>query len=196
MPVRGEAGVGSALSKGFELPPMTLTLDELEALVLGVRVVQGVGDRALARAAGSLLAKVELVLPDTLRPQVARTRLAAPLRIPRGGIGPLGLVREALRSQRRLRFAYVDEAARGSTREVRPLTLAFWGTTWTLGAWCELRRDFRSFRVDRLRQAELARPFETEPGKSLDDFILAVARRDAVTSAGRRQTPAGEVAPG
>ena len=179
VPIRGEAGVGYALAHGFDLPPMTFTIDELEALVLGVRVVQGWADPALAKAADSLLAKVEMVLPDQLRPRVVGTKLVAPRMNPGSGIGPLGLVREALRSQRRVKFAYLDEAKKASTREVRPLTLAFWGKTWTLGAWCELRQDFRSFRVDRLQDAELSAPFETEPGKTLDDFIVAVTKRDA-----------------
>lgn len=179
VPIRGEAGVGYALAHGFDLPPMTFTIDELEALVLGVRVVQGWADPALAKAADSLLAKVEMVLPDTLRPRVVGTKLVAPRMNPGKGLGPLGLVREALRSQVRVRFSYADKEGAGSKRTVRPLTLAFWGKTWTLGAWCELREDFRSFRVDRLQEAELGQPFETEAGKTLDDFIIAVTQRDA-----------------
>jgi predicted DNA-binding transcriptional regulator YafY len=179
VPIRGEAGVGYALAHGFDLPPMTFTIDELEALVLGVRVVQGWADPALAKAADSLLAKVEMVLPDQLRPRVVGTKLVAPRMNPGKGLGPLGLVREALRSQRRVSFAYADTAGAASERTVRPLTLAFWGKTWTLGAWCELRQDFRSFRVDRLQDAELGTVFETEPGKTLDDFIIAVTKRDA-----------------
>lgn len=178
VPVRGEAGVGYALAHGFDLPPMTFNEEEIEALVLGARVVQGYADPALARAADAALAKIEMVLPEGTRARVASTRLLAPRFKPGATAGPLGVVREALRSRRRLKLDYRDEKGDVTKRAVRPLAVAFWGKTWTLAAWCELRDGFRSFRLDRIAKADLAAAFQDEPGKSLDDFIKWVTQHE------------------
>ncbi len=179
VPVRGEAGVGYALAHGFDLPPLMFDHDEIEALLLGARVVQSYADPALARAADSVLAKVEMVLPEKLRARMATRQYWAPTFHQGSTAGSLGVVREAIRSSRRLRFSYVDRGAKGSSRTVRPLGVAFWGKVFSLAAWCELRKDFRSFRLDRMEKVELGTAFETEPGKALDDFIRHVVREGA-----------------
>jgi len=184
VPVRGEAGVGYALAHGFDLPPMTFNEEEIEALVLGARVVQGYADPALARAADAALAKIEMVLPEATRARVSSTRLLAPRFKPGATAGPLGVVREALRSRRRLSLQYRDEKGEATKRAVRPLAVAFWGKIWTLAAWCELRDGFRSFRLDRMAKAELGGAFQDEKGKTLDDFIAWVTVHD-------RRAPAG-----
>ena len=57
-------------------------------------------------------------------------------------------------------------------REVRPLAIYFWRGTWTLLTWCELRQDFRNFRVDRITGLlRLNRHFEPTPGQELEDYI-------------------------
>jgi predicted DNA-binding transcriptional regulator YafY len=177
VPIRGEAGVGYALSSGFDLPPLMFTEEEVEALVLGARVVQAAGDPALARAADGLLAKVELVLPERLRHRINASPLFAPHVRAGSRVPHLGLVRSAIHERRRLRFAYVDKADTPSQRRVRPLALAFWGHTWTLATWCEQREAFRSFRLDRMSDVTpLPERFPEEPGRTLDDFIREVAR--------------------
>ena len=185
VPVRGEAGVGYALAHGFDLPPMTFNEEEIEALVLGARVVQGYADPALARAADAALAKIEMVLPEGTRARVSSTRLLAPRIKPGTTAGPLGVVREALRSRRKLALHYRDEKGDVTKRQVRPLAVAFWGKIWTLASWCELRDGFRSFRLDRIAKADLSLKFEDEPGKSLDDFIawVTVHERNATDRA-------------
>jgi predicted DNA-binding transcriptional regulator YafY len=178
VPIRGEAGVGYALAHGFDLPPLTFNEEEIEALVLGARVAQGYADPALARAADSALAKIEMVLPEALRSRVATTKIIAPTFQPGKRAGELGTVREALRSKRRLAMQYRDEKGGETKRSVRPLAIAFWGKVWTLAAWCELRMDFRSFRLDRMSQAELGAPFPEEDGRTLDDFMKWVTEKD------------------
>jgi predicted DNA-binding transcriptional regulator YafY len=185
VPIRGEAGVGYALAHGFDLPPLTFNEEEIEALVLGARVVQGYADPALARAADSVLAKVEMVLPEALRSRVASTQIIAPTMHPGRRAGQLGTVREALRSKKRLLLQYRDEKGDETKRAVRPLAVAFWGKIWTLAAWCELRKDFRSFRLDRMATAQLGAPFPEEPGKSLDDFMKWVTAQDATRGSSR-----------
>src|SRR6266545_3025718 len=74
VPIDGEAGVGYRLRKGFDLPPLMFTATELEALVLGSRLVMSWSDPALANAAQSALARIEAALPEELR-----SRLNTPL---------------------------------------------------------------------------------------------------------------------
>ncbi len=173
VPVQGEAGVGYALPKGFDLPPLMFSEEEIEALVLGARIVQAWSDPELSRAAGEVLAKVEDVLPARLRERVPDATLFAPQFHVRGqataGMAPL---RVAIRERKKVRFAYQDRAQSPSERTVQPLGLFYWGTTWSLGAWCELRRDFRNFRLDRMQGLRvLDEPFEVVSGRGLSDFF-------------------------
>jgi predicted DNA-binding transcriptional regulator YafY len=186
VPIRGEAGVGYALAHGFDVPPLMFTEEEIEALVFGARVVQGYADPALARAADSVLAKVQMVLPDRLRESTQRQSLLVPaMTMHPGKAAPnLGALREAIRSRKRVSFGYTDAEGRSTQRTARPLAVAFWGKVWSLASWCETRKDFRGFRLDRMRDVELGEAFDEEPDKSLDAFISHVtvevaARRPA-----------------
>ena len=171
-PIDGEAGVGYRIRPGYDLPPLMFDREEIQALVLGVRIVRQVGDPALARASESILSKVETVLPKELEPLLADTRLFATTRV-RGShaADALAVTREGLTSQRRIRMRYTDERGEATERTVRPLGVFFWGKTWTLAAWCEMRVGFRNFRLDRVGEATLLDRFEEEPGRTLRDLL-------------------------
>lgn len=176
VPIEGEAGVGYALRKGFDLPPLMFDRAELEALVLGARFVQAWGGTALSEAARRSLVKIEAVLPADRRKEIRRSRLfALDFNVPAQVTSTMDCVRDAINQRRVLRFDYRRQDGETSTREVRPLALYFWGAVWTLAAWCELRRDFRNFRVDRISKALASdRGFADEPGKTLDDFLRGI----------------------
>lgn len=150
-PVEGEAGLGYLLRPGFFLPPLMFGEDELEALVLGARWVQGQGDPALAQAAASALAKIGTASPKDLRDKIAETGLWAP-RFANPAEQPAGLriIREAVRREQKLSITYVDEKGRTTERKVWPIGLAFFEGKRLLAAWCELRAGFRHFRHDRI----------------------------------------------
>ena len=173
VPIEGEAGVGYVLRARFDLPPLMFKESEIEALVLGARIVESWADRELSEAAADAIAKIEAVIPDRLRGYMANTALLAP---PMHFMEPIRFdladLRRAVRAQSKVRFAYVDVLGRGSERVVRPLSLAYFGPVWVLAAWCELRVDFRTFRLDRIdRFALLDEHFRNEPGKTLHDFL-------------------------
>jgi predicted DNA-binding transcriptional regulator YafY len=173
VPIEGEAGVGYVLRAGFDLPPLMFKEQEIEALVLGARIVETWADAQLAAAASDVIAKVEAVIPDRLRGYMANTALLAP---PHHYMEPitfdLAELRHALRGLLKVRFHYRDFAAKPSARTVRPLSLAYFGPVWMLAGWCELRDDFRTFRLDRIGGFEvLTERFRAEPGKSLHDFL-------------------------
>lgn len=173
VPIRGEAGVGYRLDRGFELPPLTFTTEELEGLALGARFVAAWGDRELASAVGSAMTKIEAVIPEALR----RVLLDTPLFTPGFDRAAemsrhVGSLRRAISERRCIHFGYTKEDGSDSARDVRPLGLYFWGNRWTLAAWCELRTDYRSFRPDRMHDLELLdRTFDPEDGPSLGHYI-------------------------
>ena len=146
---------------------------EIEALVLGARIVETWGDAELSEAATDAIAKIEAVIPERLRGYMASTALLAPSAYHMEPIEfDLADLRHAVRSQLKVRFAYHDALDRPSHRTVRPLSLAYFGPVWILAAWCELRDDFRTFRLDRISGFECTSDrFRPERGKTLHDFL-------------------------
>ena len=167
---------------GFDVPPIMFTLDEVEAMVTGARMVEAWGGPTLATHARSALSKIALALPASRREEIARSRLFAPgFHIRPEAAAALETVRQAILQRRKLRAEYVDSTQRTSERTLRPLAVYFWGTTWTLAAWCESRQDFRNFRLDRMGALEMLREsFAETPGRALEDFVQAMQSRQQI----------------
>jgi predicted DNA-binding transcriptional regulator YafY len=154
VPIRGEAGTGYVLERGFDLPPLMLTEDEIEAAVLGAQWVSGRGDPALAKAARDLIAKIAATVPPRLVPFVLEPSVGTPpAREKSVDSIDVRQVRAAIRAGTKVVFDYKDEAGRESKRTVWPVAVGYFDTTRVVVAWCELRRDFRSFRTDRVTGA-------------------------------------------
>lgn len=155
VPIRGEAGTGYILDSGYDLPPLMLTQDEIEAAVLGAQWVAGRADPVLARAAEDLIAKIGATVPERLRPYVMEPASRAP---PAWNLPPDGLdlvkARSHIHAGRKIALAYRDEQDRRSQRTVWPVAIGYFQTVRMLVAWCELRRDFRTFRTDRVEAVE------------------------------------------
>ncbi len=183
VPVIAEAGLGYRLMKGYRLPPLMFDEEELEALLLGVRMVDVWSEPTLAAAAKRAVARIEAVLPERLLPELERKLIMVPPSRPDDGVADLlHVLRQSVRFQTKVKFHYQRADGESSVRTVRPLGLAYWGRTWTLVAWCELRDDFRHFRLDRMsRLVESGVKFEQEPGRSLDDFLACVTDQEAST---------------
>ncbi|MBN8611131.1 MAG: YafY family transcriptional regulator [Deltaproteobacteria bacterium] len=152
VPIRGEAGVGYVLERGFDLPPLMLTPDEIEAVVLGSQWVIAHADPSLARAAVDVLAKVAHVLPKGLRDVVDEPTVGTPPTRHRRATLDVDVrrLRAWCREGRKLALRYVDEQGTTSERTVWPFLIGYVSTMQVLVAWCELREDFRYFRTDRL----------------------------------------------
>lgn len=179
VPVEGEAGVGYVIRRGFDLPPLMFSKEEIAALTLGARLINSWADRGLAQAAQSVLSKVETVLPDELKGQFDQTRLFAPMvQIPVEVASAMGELRGAVDARHKVIFSYTRADGTQSQRTVWPLGLFFWGTVWTLGAWCELRQAFRNFRLDRMKALEVcAESYPHEAGRTLEDMITCERKR-------------------
>jgi len=176
VPIEAEAGAGYRL-RDYDLPPIVFDRDEIEAIVLGTRIVENWGDPELARAARRAIEKVESALPRSRRRELRDTMLFAPAPETEGErftIDFAGL-RRAIRERFKVSFGYVDAQGETTERIVRPLGLAFYGPVWVLSAWCELRKDFRAFRPDRMRGfMVLSTRFEDEPGKRFSDYLRTI----------------------
>ncbi len=183
VPIEGAPGLGYVLRRGFDLPPLMFTVDEIDAIAVGVRLVRRLRDPELQDAAESVLAKVSTVLPDALRAGVVSPAMFVS---DGSAVEPDGIklsdARRAIRENRKMRIAYADADGRRTRRTIWPIALAYYVDVTVLGAWCELRSDFRHFRVERIRtSAVLDDHFSTDGGRLTDNWLAL--QRDP---AGRR----------
>lgn len=179
MPIEGEPGIGYLLRQDFDIPPLMFNRSEIEALVLGARMVRAWGGAEQGEAATQALNKIEAVLPSDLRDKVDQTLLfALGFKVNAELKRNLDLLNRAASERRFAEFGYSREDGERSDRRVRPLGLYFWGGTWTLASWCEMRKDFRNFRVDRMSTLQLVeQTFPADPKKSLQAFIEKMRAR-------------------
>ena len=180
VPISGEAGVGYRLDPSYRLPPLMFTTNEVEALVIGMRMVESWGDDELGQAARAVLDKVSTVVPENSAGALDQTALFS-LSFGRRGNATqhLTALRRAINARLKVTLEYHDARTDLSSRMVRPLGLYFWGQTWTLAAWCELRTDFRNFRLDRIASLALSElGFELTPPCTLADYRTAMLAQD------------------
>ena len=178
VPIDGEAGVGYIMREGFDLPPLMFSRDEIVALVTGARLARAWGGAAVARAAEEALIKIEAVLPDGERSRISQTEIHAPQFMMRDeDRHRFDLLERAADRRQVLEIAYRDAEGAATARRIRPLGLWFWGKVWTLVAWCELRTDFRAFRLDRMDEIrETGEGFRPERGRTLADYYRRMER--------------------
>ena len=176
VPIDGEAGVGYRMRAGFDLPPLMFTTGQAKALVACVRLAQQRLDTALARDADDALTKILAVLPPAARAAAESLAVYAPVLARDDATRErLRVLREATESRRLVRLDYESLQGAASQRRVRPLGVFYWDAVWTLASWCELRQDFRNFRVDRIRELQAtSEAFRDEPGKTLADLLRLV----------------------
>lgn len=173
VPIRGEAGVGYLLQAGYDMPPLMLTPDEIEAAVLGAQWVAARGDSGLARGARDLIAKVNAVVPAHLRPLVMDSSVMAPdFSVCQADALDMSRVREGIRTQGKLQIQYRDEAGSDSNRIIWPIGVAYFETVRLIVAWCELRLAFRHFRTDRIQTIQFLEEKFTTPSKVLREKWL------------------------
>jgi len=156
VPIKGEAGMGYVLQDGYDMPPLMFTADELEAALLGAQWVSVHGDKALARGAEDLIAKLSVGLPPELQPVIVDSGLI-PLNFNARMLDSfdVAIVRAAIRGRNKLRLDYTNETGETSTRTIWPFAIAFTESVRMICGWCELRKDFRHFRTDRVRRADV-----------------------------------------
>ena len=171
LPIEGEAGVGYLLRPGFDLPIVTFTYDQIDALAVGLSFVERTGDPALATAAREARAKIQAGMPEPEERKLADAPYFSLHRKNRGQPN-VGVIREAIRQRQVVRIVYEDGEGNKSERRVRPLVI--WNLTdgWMFSAWCELRQDFRTFRSDRIANlTTTGERFEDDEKTGLSAFM-------------------------
>lgn len=173
VPVEGEAGVGYRLRHTLDIPPIMFNAEEIEALVVGARMVKTWGGSELGQSAQSVLDKITAVIPAELKQHIEQSLLFSMRFNKREDIDhTLDICRKAATQKRILQLAYCRADGELSQRRIRPLGLYFWGNVWTLVGWCELRDDFRHFRLDRIQSITLQNEIFTDAqGQTLLDFM-------------------------
>ncbi|MDF0603400.1 YafY family protein [Psychromarinibacter sp. C21-152] len=187
VPVEGASGYGYVMADGYELPPMMFSRDEVVALVAGARLIRAFGGLAMAQAAEEALVKIAAVLPEAERARAEAVKIHA---IDTTGLDEatralIDRLEAATDARERMDLAYRDAEGAETRRMVRPLGLGFWGKVWTLLAWCELRQDFRMFRLDRIAAAEAQGTFRPEKGRTLADYLARVSEEERHALSGR-----------
>jgi predicted DNA-binding transcriptional regulator YafY len=164
VPIRGEAGIGYVLEGGFDMPPLMLTADEIEAAMLGAQWVMSRADPTLARAASDLVAKIGVVVPEHLRPLLMEPALAA-LTSHKGPEDTIDMarVRTCIRAQGKIMLLYRDEKNMQTHRTIWPIAVSYWDAVRLIIGWCELRKGFRHFRADRVIDAQFLEERYAQP---------------------------------
>lgn len=174
VPIEGERGIGYILRPGFDLPPLMFSIEEVEAMVLGLALIERTGDAELTAASRRAGAKVAAAVPAPLRQVLSSRTLHA-----WGGAASapeaidLALVRRAIRDEEKLLFDYRDEEGRASRRVVRPLALIYYSEVFVIVAWCELRAAIRNFRADRVENCAATGSYFHKEGDRLRDLWIA-----------------------
>lgn len=190
VPIEGEAGFGYVMAEGFTLPPLMFTEAEIVALVAGARLVRAWGGAAMAKGAEEALIKIADVLPPAAQAKAAAVQVhAISADMTEAVAQRLDAIEAAVEAQLRLSFRYEDASGQGTARLVRPLGLWFWGRAWTLVAWCELRDDYRVFRVDRIADMATGAAFRPDPKRGLAEFLRQREEESARNGQGRFRPP-------
>ncbi len=181
VPIEGEAGVGYVLRKSFDLPPLNFTIDEIEAIAVGARLVHRLKDPNLQQAAQSVLAKVTVAVPERLRPHIADAPIyVSPGITPEAAGADVAEIRAAIRDSAKLYISYNDLSGRRTNRTIWPIAMAYYVDVTLIGAWCELRADYRNFRVERIASSRvLDEHFDQDNGRLFREWSALPKERPA-----------------
>ncbi len=175
VPIRGERGTGYIFEKGYDLPPLMFSEEEIDAVMLGVEWVRANGDVAIQRAAEDVLSKIGAVLPNdrqaltkSIRHVIPKRELKTPIHV------SMPKVRQAIRDQVKSKTSYRTPDGTLTERVLSPLMIVFFEDIQLLAAWCDLRNDFRHFRMDRFEVFEpLKERFSPKLFDQLDKHLIS-----------------------
>lgn len=180
VPIEGGRGIGYIMRPGFDLPPLMFSIEETEAIVLALALLERTGDKELKEAARRVNRKIAGAIPVPLRQTLQSKALHAwgTIAPPPPGLD-LALVRRAIRDEQKLALSYRDESGRASERTVRPLALIYYSATAVVVAWCELRQAIRNFRADRVENCAETDGYFRGEGDGLRDLWISGWRTNA-----------------
>jgi predicted DNA-binding transcriptional regulator YafY len=161
IPIEGEAGIGYIMRPGFDLPPINFDIEEAEALTVGLSMIARTGDKGLQKAAASAARKLSEAVPQN------ETLFSSGWAPDEPTAVEMSAIRSAIRQERKLSIDYADVEKNITHRTIQPVALIYYTEALVLAAWCELRKDFRHFRLDRLIRCEILNDAFAEDGQAL-----------------------------
>jgi predicted DNA-binding transcriptional regulator YafY len=179
VPVIGEAGQGYSLVEGYRLPPVMFTQEEAQAFVVAEKIFEKLSDRSSGEHFHSAMLKIKSVLRtsekdriDQLSPLVAVFRNRNQLKL-KGKDEHLRLILDALSSKKLLEMNYTTfEEENTSDRNVESVGVYYAYEQWYMIAWCRMRRDYRTFRLDRINRLKLLEEtYDPQPHPTLKEYI-------------------------
>lgn len=170
-PIDGEVGMGYIMRKGYDLPPLNFNEEEIEAIVVGLSLLARTGDSGLLQAASKVSNKIDKVKNNTNNLFVSEWGAKPPNNI------DIKLLRDCIRNKQKLLIDYIDETNKKSSRTILPFAVIYYIDVVVLAAWCELRQDYRHFRVDRiLGHQKLDYYFEEKADKLRENWEINFKR--------------------
>lgn len=178
VPIGFEPDKGYYIVKGYFLPPVSLSMEEVNALALMEPIVLRFADRSIHRHFETALSKIKLVLNREQRDTLELTQSQTSHFLPEiythllPNTEYLASVQQAINQQTILRMIYANLQEEQSFREVEPIGLTFYSLNWHMIAWCHLRQAYRDFRVDRIQQlTKTQMPFRKTDHIALETFL-------------------------
>ncbi|MGI9351395.1 MAG: helix-turn-helix transcriptional regulator [Rhizobiaceae bacterium] len=169
IPIEGEAGVGYIMRPGYDLPPLNFDIEEREAIMVGLCMLKRTGDHKLQTAADRVFNKIGDTWSEPLALQVSDWGIEQPE-------GPVfQTIRDSVRSSQKLKIEYFSKDEINTVRTILPLVLTYHVEYAVLGGWCELREDFRHFRVDKILKLDLLEEFFPDSARNLRLELEAVS---------------------
>jgi predicted DNA-binding transcriptional regulator YafY len=173
--IEGVGGIGYIADDNLQLPPLNFSLDQLEALALGLSFVMAAGDKELAKGAAAAQAKIDAVLPQAIRPGLSVSPIVASRRASGRAPAHTAMLRRALRTI--VEVDYQSEQSQPAKRRLRPMALTAFTDCWTISGWCEMRQALRNFRLDRIENLRMTEDrFDGIPDHDIDADVQR--RRD------------------
>ena len=148
VPIAGETGIGYVMQKGYDLPPLMFSQDELEAIGVGLSLLGRSGDSGLVEAANRVAAKIADASSDRSE-QIGSLHVSTWNQIPNSGLSPQK-AREIIRNAIEITITYKNLKDQISERTIQPIALFYYVDAILIIAWCKLREEFRNFRIDRI----------------------------------------------
>lgn len=169
--IEGVGGIGYVADDNLQIPPLNFSLDQIEALALGLSFVMAAGDKELAQSAAAAQAKIDTVLPQASKPGLSGSPIVASRRASGRAPAHAAMLRRALRTRTIVEFDYQSEQSPPAQRRLRPMTLTAFTDCWTVSGWCETRQALRNFRLDRIEKLRMTTDtFDSVPGHNLDTY--------------------------
>jgi len=181
IPIEGEAGIGYLLKPGFDLPNLTFTYNQLDALAIGLKYVEQIGEKELAEAAKEARIKIQTSLPISKEKDILKAPYFNMHNKDADLASKMTILRKAIRKRYVISFSYTNGESEKSKRDVQPLALWDLEEGWMVSAWCRLRKDFRTFRLDRISELIFTEEkFEDDETKNLEAFLKQDECRNSV----------------